>query len=315
MLGRENNKVIYCKVIYNIVRSMTMNDMKFEGFAGLEIAASVSGPGDGFPVLLAHGGGQTRRAWKRVVGELGVTGYRAIAIDLRGHGDSEWASDGAYDMRDFAADLVAISEQLDRRPALVGASLGGIAGMIAAGELAPDSFASLTLVDIAPKMEESGVSRVVGFMQAHVDDGFGSPEEAANVIAEYLPHRPERKSSGNLNRYLRRRDDGRYYWHWDPKFIKNVTKSRNDSSEARDGGLNSLSEAVSKLTLPVHLIRGGSSDLVSEDTVAHLRELVPDAHYTDIAGAGHMVVGDRNDAFCSAIFAFLDQIHGKERAL
>ena len=126
-------------------------------------------------------------------------------------------------------------------------------------------------------------------MQAHVDDGFASPEEAAKVIAEYLPHRPERKSSGNLNRYLRRRDDGRYYWHWDPRFIENVTKSRSDSSEARDGGLNSLSEAVSKF--------------------------VPDAHYTDIAGAGHMVVGDRNDAFCSAILAFLDQMHGKERAL
>ena len=294
---------------------MLTNDKKFEGFTSLEIAASMFGPNDGFPVLLAHGGGQTRLAWKRVLHELGAAGYRAIAIDLRGHGDSEWSADGAYDMRDFAADLVVISDQLERRPALVGASLGGIAGMIATGELAPDSFASLTLVDIAPKMEESGVSRVVGFMQAHVNDGFASPEEAAKVIADYLPHRPERKSSGNLNRYLRRRDNGRYYWHWDPKFIENVTKSRNDSSEDRDGGLNSLSKAVSKLTLPVHLIRGGSSDLVSEDAVAHLRELVPDVHYTDIAGAGHMVVGDHNDAFCSAILTFLDQVHGKKQAL
>lgn len=289
--------------------------MKFDGLAGLKIAASVAGPHDGFPVLLAHGGGQTRLAWKRVVGELGAAGYRATAIDLRGHGDSEWSAEGAYDMRDFAADLVVISDQLERRPALVGASLGGIAGMIATGELAPASFASLTLVDIAPKMEESGVSRVVGFMQAHVKDGFASPEEAAKVIAEYLPHRPERKSSGNLNRYLRRRDDGRYYWHWDPRFIENVTKSRDDSDEERDSGLSSLSKAVSKLTLPVHLIRGGSSDLVSEEAVTHLRELVPDMHYTDIAGAGHMVVGDRNDAFCSAILTFLNQVHGKKQAL
>ena len=294
---------------------MSTNDAKFDGFSGLKIAASVSGPSDGFPVLLAHGGGQTRLAWKRVVCELGVAGYRAIAIDLRGHGDSEWSADGAYDMRDFAADLVVISDQLERRPALVGASLGGIAGMIAAGELAPERFTSLTLVDIAPKMEESGVSRVVGFMLAHVVDGFASPEEAAKVIAEYLPHRPERKSSGNLNRYLRRRDDGRYYWHWDPRFSESITRSRDNSNEERDGGLSSLSNAVSKLTLPVHLIRGGSSDLVSEDAVAHLRELVPDVHYTDIAGAGHMVVGDRNDAFCSAILTFLDQVHGKRQAL
>lgn len=290
-----------------------MRDTEYEGFTGLRLAASVAGPDDGFPVLLAHGGGQTRYAWKRVVSELELTGYRAIAIDLRGHGSSEWAADGAYEMRDFAADLVGVAEQLDQRPALVGASLGGIAGMIAAGELAPDRFASLTLVDIAPKMEESGVSRVIDFMQAHVDNGFASPEEAKKVIADYLPHRPERKSSGKLSRYLRRRDDGRYYWHWDPKFIEHVNNSRTDSNQGRDNGLSFLSNTASKLTLPVHLIRGGSSDLVSEDAITHLRELVPHASYTDIAGAGHMLVGDRNDAFCSAIIAFLYQEHGKER--
>ena len=294
---------------------MPTNDIKFGGLAGLELIASEFGPGDGFPVLLAHGGGQTRLAWTRVGREIGAAGYRAIAIDLRGHGDSEWSADGAYDIADFAADLVAISDQLDRPPALVGASLGGMAGMIAAGELAPDSFASLTLVDVAPKMEEAGVSRVIGFMQAHINDGFASPEEAAKVIADYLPHRRERKSSGNLDRYLRKRDDGRYYWHWDPKFIETLTKSRSDGNDAQEDVLKSLSKAVSKLTLPVNLIRGGSSDLVSEDAVAHLRELVPDAQYTDIAGAGHMVVGDRNDAFCSDILTFLDQVHGKKRAL
>ncbi len=294
---------------------MSTNDANFDGFSGLKIAASVSGPSDGFPVLLAHGGGQTRLAWKRVVCDLGVAGYRAIAIDLRGHGDSEWSADGAYDIGDFAADLVAISNQLDRRPALVGASLGGMAGMIAAGQLAPDSFASLTLVDIAPKMEEAGVSRVIGFMQAHINNGFASPKEAAKVIADYLPNRGERKSSGNLDRYLRRRDNGRYYWHWDPKFIETLTKSHHNDDDGRDAVLSSLSKAVSKLTLPAHLIRGGSSDMVSEDAVAHLRELVPDVHYTDIAGAGHMVVGDRNDAFCSTILTFLDQVHGKKQTL
>lgn len=147
-------------------------------------------------------------------------GFRAIALDLRGHGDSAWADDGAYDIVDFAGDLVAIAGSLDRKPALIGASLGGLAGIMAEGEVAPGSFASLTLVDITPQMEAGGVTRVVGFMAAHAREGFASPDEAARVISEYLPHRPSRKASSGLAHYLRLKPDGRYYWHWDPAFIE-----------------------------------------------------------------------------------------------
>ena len=284
------------------------------GHNGLQITASTTGPKTGFPVMLAHGGGQTRHAWVKVLDELANAGYRATAIDMRGHGDSEWASDGAYDMRDFARDLVAISKQLSNPPALVGASLGGIAGMIAAGELAPAGFRSLTLVDIAPKMEAVGVSRVVGFMQAHMTDGFSSPEEAAKIIAEYMPQREKRTGTGKLDRYLRKRENGRYYWHWDPNFIHHVTHTRDNSTEAKDNGFDRLSAAAAKLTLPVHLIRGGSSDMVSEEAVAHFQTLVPSALLTDIADASHMVVGDRNDAFCSAIISFLNATHNRGAA-
>lgn len=293
---------------------MTESNRSYRGSGGLRVAASTFGPEDGFPVLLAHGGGQTRRAWKRVTKELAEAGYFAIAIDMRGHGDSGWAKDGAYDIRDFAADLIAISGALERQPALVGASLGGLAGMIAEGKLTCGSFASLTLVDIAPKMEATGVMRVVGFMQEHVDTGFASPEEAAQIIAEYLPHRKKRRASSGLKRYLRRGEDGRYYWHWDPLFIRNIMRSRNDEPDYDERRLSALSDAAANLRLPVHLIRGGSSDLVSEDAVAHLRQLVPDAEYTDIANATHMVVGDANDAFGSAILEFLDRQHSSEKA-
>ncbi|WP_236554122.1 MULTISPECIES: alpha/beta fold hydrolase [unclassified Sphingorhabdus] len=284
------------------------------GHNGLQITASTTGPKTGFPVMLAHGGGQTRHAWVKVLDELANAGYRATAIDMRGHGDSEWASDGAYDMRDFARDLVAISKQLSNPPALVGASLGGIAGMIAAGELAPAGFRSLTLVDIAPKMEAVGVSRVVGFMQAHMTDGFSSPEEAAKIIAEYMPQREKRTGTGKLDRYLRKRENGRYYWHWDPNFIHHVTHARDNAAEAKENGFDRLSAAAARLTLPVHLIRGGSSDMVSEEAVAHFQTLVPSALLTDIADASHMVVGDRNDAFCSAIISFLNATHNRGAA-
>ncbi len=261
------------------------------------------------PVLLAHGGGQTRRAWKRVTAELADAGFRAIAFDMRGHGDSDWSAAGAYDMRDFAADLVAIASKMERKPALVGASLGGLAGMIAEGDLAQGSFASLTLVDIAPRMEPDGVMRVLGFMEEHVDSGFASAQEAADVIARYMPHRRKRGAGEGLRHYLRQKQDGRFYWHWDPAFIRNIMAAKGSNPDHQQQEFNDLSRAAANLTLPLHLIRGASSDLVSEEAVSHLRQLAPHAEYTDIAGATHMVVGDSNDAFSAAILRFLNRHH------
>lgn len=284
------------------------------GHAGHAIAAHVEGPESGMPVLLAHGGGQTKRAWKRVSARLAAQGLRAIALDLRGHGDSAWAPDGAYAVADFARDLAAIAGSFERRPALIGASLGGLAGLVAEGTLAPGSFASLTLVDVAPQMEEEGVARIVSFMAGHAREGFASPEEAARVISEYLPHRPSRRASPGLVHYLRHKPDGRYYWHWDPAFIDSVMRRRAKGEVASAAERKELAQAASRLRLPVHLIRGGSSDLVSPESVAHFRQLVPHADYSDIADATHMVVGDQNDAFGDAILDFLVRTHGKGTA-
>ena len=291
---------------------MPIPHVTLSGHSGHTIAALVEGPEHGFPVMLAHGGGQTKRAWKKVTATLATHGFRAIALDLRGHGDSAWADDGAYDIVDFAGDLVAVAGALECRPALIGASLGGLAGIMAEGEVAPGSFASLTLVDITPQMEASGVARVVGFMAAHAREGFASPEEAARVISEYPPHRPSRKASSGLAHYLRQKADGRYYWHWDPAFIEGIMRRHSGRGNGTDYGGSELGEAASRLALPVHLIRGGSSDLVSPEAVMHFRKLVPHADYSDIADATHMVVGDQNDAFGDAILDFLVRTHGNE---
>ena len=293
---------------------MARETFTIEGAGAISLTAEAEGDAYAKPVLLAHGGGQTRRAWRRVVSELAQAGFRAIAFDMRGHGDSDWSPCGAYEMRDFAADLVAAASRLDQKPALVGASLGGLAGLIAAGELAPGSFASLTLVDIAPRMEPSGVMRVVGFMEEHVDSGFASPEEAADVIARYMPHRPRRGASDGLKNYLRQKSDGRFYWHWDPVFIRNIMSARQGDPDSQERQSAMLSQAAANLTLPLHLIRGGSSDLVSEEAVLHLRQLAPHAEYTDIADATHMVVGDANDAFSAAIVNFLRRHHSSDTA-
>lgn len=293
---------------------MHSESIKLVGQSGHLIAASIEGARDGMPVILAHGGGQTRRAWKEISTLLASHGFHAIAIDMRGHGDSDWSKDGAYDIADFASDLVAIAAGLDRMPALIGASLGGLAGIVAEGQLSPGSFASLTLVDITPQMEATGVARVVGFMAAHAREGFASPDEAARVISEYLPHRPSRKASSGLVHYLRQKPNGRYYWHWDPAFIDGVMRRHAQDDALGDHGQSELNGAAMNLELPVHLVRGGSSDLVSPEAVEHFRKLVPHAAFSDIAGATHMVVSDQNDVFGAAIADFLIRTHAKSDA-
>lgn len=283
------------------IRKKLMQQVIFTGAHGQTLVADVMGEPDGIPVLLAHGGGQTRGAWRGTIRLLSETGFKAVALDLRGHGESAWSPDGRYAIGDFAADLVAVADQLDIRPHLIGASLGGLAGLVAEGEQRSGTFETLTLVDIAPHLDATGVTRVMDFMRAHLDKGFATVEDAAAAVARYAPGKP-RSAEGidGLRRYLRPGSDGRLRWHWDPRFIDGVLLGG-----APADSIGTLSRAAANLNLPVHLIRGGMSDMVSDEGLTAFRALVPGAVYTDIAGAGHMVAGDQNDAFSQAAVAFL----------
>ncbi len=275
-------------------------DVTFAGADGLRLIGMAAGPSDGPAVLLAHGGGQTHWAWRKTVQALAKAGYRATAIDLRGHGGSDRSPSADYTNLSFARDILAVTDQLHAPVAMVGASLGGIAGMVAEGSLRAGSFSSLTLVDITPKPNADGVARISRFMTAHIEHGFASLEEAAEAIGTYTANREKRAPSDSLSRYLNQGADGRYRWHWDPAFISKFDGVHGQEREQ-------MAVAARNLTLPVHLIRGGSSDLVTPQDAADFLALVPHAAFTDIKGAGHMVVGDSNDAFSAAIIGFLAQ--------
>jgi pimeloyl-ACP methyl ester carboxylesterase len=253
------------------------------------------------PVVLLHGGGQTRHAWEGTARELALAGWNAVTIDLRGHGESDWSEGGDYRHDDFAADTTAISRSFETPPVLVGASLGGISSLLALGESADKPVASaLVLVDIATKMELTGAARIIEFMKAK-PDGFESLEEVADAVARYNPHRPRPRDLSGLNKNLRRGDDGRYRWHWDPQFLegpKNPTDGGNFDPET-------LVSAARSLTLPTLLVRGKMSDLLSEEGAQEFLALVPHAKFVDVSGAGHMVAGDRNDVFAAAVVSFL----------
>lgn len=263
----------------------------------LALVADDVGPMTAPAVILMHGGGQTRHSWSGAAQALAQRGYRVINVDMRGHGESEWSEAGAYALDDRVADVEAIVAQLEQPFALVGASLGGATSIHAvASAIAPEA---IVLVDIVPHPEPEGINRIVGFMRAH-PNGFATLGEAVEAVAAYNPARPRPRDPQGLMRNLRERDDGRFYWHWDPRIVSHRPE---DFHETVQRSAVSLAEAG----VPVLLVRGLKSDVVSDAGVAAFRELVPHLEVADVGGAGHMVAGDRNDAFNDAAIAFLER--------
>jgi pimeloyl-ACP methyl ester carboxylesterase len=286
--------------------SQESHGLQFIGYDAVQLVADARGNPQDPHVLFAHGGGQTRHAWGGTAKAIADRGFYAITLDLRGHGDSSWCPDENYDLEFYAHDLVAVTQSLSQKPHVVGASLGGLSAMLVEGLVEPGTFKSLTMVDITPRMEEAGVEQILGFMAAHSKDGFTSLEEAADIIADYLPHRPRPKNNKGLSKNLRLGEDGRYRWHWDPAFVTRSNKARKERMDVPGEG--HLEEVAANVKVPTHLIRGRLSQLVSEEAAKHFLEIVPHAHFTDISDAGHMIAGDKNDVFTDAVTSFLTSL-------
>jgi non-heme chloroperoxidase len=270
--------------------------IRLRGAHDVELATDLDGPWRGPAVLLQHGGGQTRHAWKGTGRILAAHGFLVVNADLRGHGESDWASDGDYSLDAYADDVRAMAAELDRPMALVGASLGGLAALLAAGEAPVLACTALVLVDITPQISQDGRARIGAFMRAH-SDGFASVTEAADAVSRYLPHRPRPADVSGLAKNLRLGDDGRYYWHWDPQLMTGrMTESLTPGR---------LDKAAAAVTAPMLLVRGTESEIVSDAEVAAFRAVAPAADHVDVPTARHMVAGDQNDLFTSAVVDFL----------
>ena len=263
---------------------------------GVTLVADIGGPEQGPVVVLMHGGGQTRHSWSGAMAALVGRGYRVINFDARGHGDSSWSNVGAYDLDDRVDDVSAIVGGSSRY-ALVGASLGGGTAIHAVARGMRPS--AVVLVDIVPHPEPEGITRIVDFMGRHTD-GFSSLEEATDAVAAYNPERPRPNDPNGLMRNLRRSTDGRLHWHWDPRILEEMP----GMSQAKV--LESAKAMARVEGHPVLVVRGLKSDVVSRGGIERFRELMPQLEVADVSGAGHMVAGDRNDAFNAAVIAFLE---------
>lgn len=269
---------------------------RFAGAGGVRIACDTWGEAAAPLVVLLHGGGQTRHAWKGTGIRLAAAGYRVAAYDARGHGDSDWAADGDYDYRAMAQDLRNVVVALGaEHAALVGASMGGGTSLVALGEGLVAATA-LVMVDVAPHIEPAGVSRIHAFM-SQSPEGFDSLERVAEAIASYQPHRTRPGRLDGIAKNVRLAPDGRYRWHWDPAY----RAAHVDQRHRRDR----LSDCARRLTVPTLLVRGLLSDLLSEEGARDFLELCPHSEYVRVGDAAHMVVGDRNDIFARAVVDFL----------
>jgi len=263
------------------------------GFGGIRLAGDSWGDPKSPLVLLMHGLGQTRHAWRLAGKVLSESGYHAVAFDARGHGDSDWASDGNYSWNVMIQDLKCLITALGGgRVALIGASMGGSTGLVAIGDGHVDASA-LILVDVAPRLESNGIARIKTFMRESVH-GFDTLERVARAIHKYKDSQERPRGIESLAGNVRLGGDGKYYWHWDPLLLERIPPT----NERR-------AESARRLTLPTLLVRGARSDVVSEEGARDFLALCPHAEYVNVVGAGHMVAGDRNDAFAQAAAAFL----------
>jgi pimeloyl-ACP methyl ester carboxylesterase len=282
----------------------TAHTVEFSGVQGLTLVADEwhgrsAGGADkaaGRPtILMLHGGGQNRFSWKSTGQILADEGFHVVALDSRGHGDSDRAPDADYDIETLTADVMAVLDAIGRPVILIGASMGGLTGILVADRAGPDRVTRLVLVDVVPRFEKNGSARIRDFMFSGLH-GFGSLDEAAEAVAAYLPHRTRPRSPEGLKKNLRLRD-GRWYWHWDPAFM---TKPGDDPQLRTE----KFEQAAADLTIPVLLIRGKLSDVVSPQGVRHFLDTVPNAEFVELSDAGHTAAGDDNDAFSDVVVTF-----------
>ena len=283
----------------------TPTRLTFRGEGGISLAADAYGAKDAPPVLLLHGGGQTRHSWGGTAQALADRGYRAITVDARGHGESAWAKDRRYKLDAYADDLVAIATSFDSPPPVVGASLGGHTAMLAHGERGL-ALGAIVLVDVGPRIERTGVQRIFEFMRAR-PEGYANLDEVADAVAAYQPHRERPKDISGLAKNLRQTDDGRYIWHWDPAFLEEMFVPQPELPPRLD-------EAARRIHCPVLLVRGKLSDLLSEEGARTFLSLCPHAEFVDVAGAAHMVAGDKNNRFTESVVGFLSRVVKTESA-
>ncbi len=249
-------------------------------------------------IVFLHGGGQSRYSWRRAAQALQSHGFSCLTFDMRGHGDSDWISAGDYRIDSFAADLERVLQQWARPVILIGASLGGLASLVVAGQ-GHSLVRAVVLVDTVPLVNEALVNHYLDWLSHAADAGFESPQVAFEHIRAQFPESAPTLAS--IERNLRRTPEGRWRWHWDHRIVVGPTSS---SALGHEEYLERCAQGVQ---LPLLLVIAGASDFVTPKALEHLRRCAPQLETAVLPGARHMIVGDDNLPFVELALPFLER--------
>jgi pimeloyl-ACP methyl ester carboxylesterase len=247
--------------------------------SGNTLSALVWGDGDAEIVLL-HGGAQNAHTWDTVALALGLP---LVAIDLPGHGHSDWRPDKAYHPPEMAGDVNHVIDALaPKASTLVGMSLGGLTALCTLAEY-PDVADRLALVDVTPGVNHEKAEPILSFISG--PETFSSFDEILERTMAYNPTRSRSSLRRGVLHNAAEQPDGSWAWRYDLP-----TGERIDSI---DGRFTDMWDAVSAIETPMLLVQGGLSGVVDDDDVAELQRRQPSAQVIVVEGAGHSVQGDR----------------------
>jgi pimeloyl-ACP methyl ester carboxylesterase len=248
--------------------------------------------GSGDPIVFLHGGALTAHSWDLVC--IGLRdSYRCIALDLRGHGDSEWSDD--YRIETAAADVAAVVATLSVASChVVGMSLGGNVAAHFAGAY-PARASSLTLVDVGPGVDFEATRSLRNFVDEAQDVGNLEMVIAAALLVN--PQADRDKLVHRLKHSTQRTAEGRYRWKMD--------RRRPFDYDHILGKLAELPALAAHIACPVLVARGARSRIFSDDSAARCAALFARGEWTRIEEAGHNIQEDNPRALLDALKRFL----------
>jgi len=247
------------------------------------------------PMLLLHGGAQTAHSWDEVAPDL-ARDHHVLALDQRGHGDTDWAPEGRYRRDDFVADIRAFLDDRGwERATLIALSLGGL-NSIAFAATHPERIAGLVVVDVTPTISQTGGKAIAAQLQVR---DFASFEEAVARAQAFNPLRSAENIRTRLRHALRQGADGRWSYKFDPGI----------GSGGLEADFERLWEQVREIRCPTLLVRGAQSAILAREAAARFVRELPGSTVVEVPGAGHSVMGDNPSGFIGAVRPFLAR-HG-----
>jgi len=254
------------------------------------------------PLLFLHGGRMTAHTWDVVCLTL-CSSYHCLALDLRGHGDSEWSPALDYALDAHARDIGGLIRELAlERPVLVGQSLGGMSALAHAAAGAADELAGVALLDVGPDVQLQGARRIIDHV---ADPGPGPVEDFVRRARARHPQRDPRVLRHSLLHNLRRLPDATWTWKYDPR---RLTPEHFASLMA---SLERLHDCAPAIACPVLVVRGADSDVLSAEQAATFAASLPDGRWASVAAAGHNIQVENPRGLVRVLRDFLSELAGR----